>query len=1268
MLFQPELLDNSPLRQKIRSFHRVDESTAIDHILPIADVSTVLKSKAWERARNMVLNIREASKTHGGVDALLNEFSLSTAEGVVLMCLAEALLRVPDKDTQDRLIRDKLSQGQWAPHLGNSDSLFVNASAWGLMFTGNVVSYTDQKMQSQISLLKKTMGRLGEPVIRKAMNIAMRVMGKQFVMGESIEDTCKRAVEKEQQGYVYSYDMLGEGARTQHDADRYFHSYEHAVHVIGKAAQGKGPIKSPGISVKLSAIHPKYDLKNYQDAVDTIAAKLKQLCLLAKQYDIGLTVDAEESERLDISLDIIKRVFVDDELKGWNGFGIAVQAYQKRAIYVIEWLRELTLKCNKPMMVRLVKGAYWDTEIKHSQQGGFEDFPVFTRKSSTDVSYHACAIKLLDYRSSIYPQFATHNAYTASTILELAGDDKRGFEFQCLHGMGDSLYDQIVKEENIQCRIYAPVGQHEDLLAYLVRRLLENGANSSFVNAIVDESKPVEELLGDPVERTQRLQQRANPQIANPRVLYGDSRQNSRSIDLYDIEALISTKTGLESWLRDFQSSVQQNPVDMWVKNPANTSETLGGLIFDDAASMRLKLANAQTAFAAWSKTPVEERASLLFSIASVLEEHMEELIGYCIKEAGKVPQDAIDEIREAVDFCRYYAVEAKRIANDESLVPRGVILCISPWNFPLAIFLGQVVAAVVTGNTVLAKPAEQTSLIAQRVLTLLEYAGIPEHVVQLVIARGPDVGNTLLPQNNIKGVIFTGSTQTGNLISNVLSQRGTGQIPLIAETGGQNCMIVDSTALPEQVVDDIVNSGFQSAGQRCSALRVLFLQEDIADNVIEMLVGAMKVLNIGDPQMLSTDIGPVIDEKSLKNLQQHAEQMTKNGKLIYKCDIDANMDGHFFAPHLFEIESIHDLKKEVFGPIVHVIRFSSDALENVINDINSTGFGLTMGIHSRIEERAETLARLSKAGNIYINRNMIGAIVGVQPFGGRGLSGTGPKAGGPNYLSRLMAEKIEGASKDKHAKTSSPQPIAESIDTDMALFEAADALVKAANVVEQTWRIATTTERTSWLRQFLAKLAGVDVVESFAENLDKTLATARAQLLNVEQKLRHPVDLPGPTGESNKLYFEPRGTMIIYADEDVTFEYWLMSIVTALASGNVVIAVVSERFYEQATAVKQKLNDTGAPASIFQVAQLAQLDLLLSHNDIAGVVIDSNDSKCASVAYKLASREGAILPMITAEDYTNLIQRLLTEKTISIDTTASGGNTSLMTMVDDDQ
>lgn len=1267
MLMNTNAESVSAIRQRIREFYRINESQALEHILPEAEVSMRARSRAWERARTMVLRIRDEQEGHGGIDALLNEFSLSTEEGIVLMCLAEALLRVPDKSTQDELIRDKLSKGQWSSHLGNSDSIFVNASAWGLMFTGNMVNYANERKAAQFGLLKKTLGRMGEPVIRRAMNIAMKIMGKQFVMGETIEDAVKRAQDKEKIGYVYSYDMLGEGARTYNDAQRYYQAYEDAIKVIGKAAKGKGPRTSPGISVKLSAIHPRYDHLKYEQVVPEIAAKLKQLCMLAKQYDIGLTVDAEESERLEISLDIIEAVFSDPDLGDWNGFGLAVQAYQKRAIFVIEWLRELSLKVNKKLMVRLVKGAYWDTEIKHSQQGGFEDFPVFTRKASTDVSYHACANRLLAYRDSIYPQFATHNAYTASVILELAGDDKEGFEFQCLHGMGDTLYDQIVKQDKIQCRVYAPVGKHEDLLAYLVRRLLENGANSSFVNAIVDDTKAVEELLGDPVEHTQRLAKRMNTQISMPVNLYGESRANSKGHDLYDIAKTTLLAESIGRWFALHTKNLEVPPndeVNHVVRNPANLSEVLGYHKFDTKDEMLTKLEAADTAFSSWSKLPVAERAEILNRTADILERHMDELIGLCIKEAGKIAQDGIDEIREAVDFCRYYAVEAQKLNTTNRLVPRGVILCISPWNFPLAIFLGQVAAAIVTGNTVMAKPAEQTSLIAARAIELMHAVGLPKDVVQVIIASGPDVGDTLLPDERIQGVMFTGSTQTGSLISQTLAQREGTQVPLIAETGGQNCMIVDSTALPEQVIDDVVQSGFQSAGQRCSALRVLFIQEDVADTFISMLIGAMKTLSIGDPQWLSTDIGPVIDTKALNALTSHAEFMQGKGKLLYQCELNEDLDGTYFAPRLYEIDNIKVLEKEVFGPCVHVVRFKGKDLDKVIEQINNTGYGLTMGVHTRIEERAYELAKLSRAGNVYINRNMIGAIVGVQPFGGRGLSGTGPKAGGPNYLPRLMMEKLTPELTNDSDDFADDQALV----SDESAYSEVQTLMGSASKVSREWRLTTLTSRLSCVRQLLAKIANVDIVDELADDLNKTLASARSQLLAIEKLLKKPQVLPGPTGESNTLHLEPRGILVTFADKEVTFEYWVLSIVTGLATGNVVISVVSDLFYDEALAFKDKFESSGAPLGVFQVAKLKHLEALLEHADIAGMIIDSNTSRTANIVQKMAARSGAILPVITAEYNDNMIQRLLTEKTISIDTTASGGNTSLMTLSEDDE
>lgn len=1275
MLFSGSLKTDCPIRQKIREFYRIDEHIAVDHILPAAEVNVRARSRAWDRARKMVLKIRQDQQGKGAIDALLNEYSLSSEEGVVLMCLAEALLRVPDKHTQDELIRDKISQGQWSTHLGASDSLFVNASSWGLLLTGSMVNYADKRNKDQFGLLKKTVGRLGEPVIRKSMNYAMKIMGQQFVMGETIQAATKRAATKEQQGYVYSYDMLGEGARTMADANIYFSAYENAITAIGGVALASGkndPRKVPGISIKLSAIHPRYEFSHKERVMSELVPKLKALCLQAKKYNIGLTIDAEESERLEISLDVIEAVFSDKDLGDWQGFGLALQAYQKRAIFVVDWLRELTLRTNRKMMVRLVKGAYWDSEIKNAQKEGLRHFPVFTRKSSTDVSYHACANKLLEYRDTIYPQFATHNAYTAATIVELAGDDKAGFEFQCLHGMGDSLYDQIVSQENIQCRIYAPVGQHEDLLAYLVRRLLENGANSSFVNAIVDELQPVESLLEDPVEKTQRLKTKYNAQLIKPIDLYRSEgkhgRDNSKGLDLTDINTLTQLKPALDNWFNEHLIKNSALPDGaMAIRNPANHREIIGFHQHASADDMLDMIENAQVAFTRWSKTPVTERAALLNRIADILERHIDELIALCIKEAGKVAQDGIDEVREAVDFCRYYAARAIELSTDERLEARGVVLCISPWNFPLAIFLGQVAAAIATGNTVLAKPAEQTSLIALRAIELMHSVGLPKHVVQAVIARGSAVGKTIVPDPRIQTVMFTGSTQTGTHISQVLAQRGGDQVPFIAETGGQNCMIVDSTALPEQVVDDVISSGFQSAGQRCSALRVLFLQDDIADNVIHMLQGALAELRIGDPAKLSTDIGPVIDQKALDALNAHVEYMKLQGELLYQCEFSDEVkdkNGHFFfAPRLYEIDNINLLKQEVFGPCVHIVRFKGNQIENVIEQINSTGFGLTMGIHTRIEYRALELAKLSRAGNIYINRNMIGAIVGVQPFGGRGLSGTGPKAGGPHYLTRLMKEKSTPDAAIFNALESKLASVTQNANA----ISQAKQIMEKANGAEKEWRLTELNTRISCVRQLLAKIALVDIVDELADDLNQTLASARAQLIKIEKRLKKPQILPGPTGESNIIYLENRGNIICYADEDVSFNFWVQSIVTALATGNTVITVVSELFYQEALAFRDKFIATGAAKGVLQVAKLSHLDTLLAHPALSGVVVDGGSESKHYVSEKLAQRQGAILPVISSEYFDNLIQRLVTEKTISIDTTASGGNTSLMTLVEED-
>ncbi len=1256
LLDDPRILETSdPIRQALRADYRRDETAVLADLLPLADISSAARSRAWERARKLVINIRKEQVGKGGVDALLNEFALSTEEGVVLMCLAEALLRVPDHTTMDRLIRDKLSAGNWSSHLGNSDSLFVNASAWGLLLTGKVVTYNDEETRQQLGLLKKTMGRVGEPVIRASVKYAMQIMGTQFVMGTTIDSAVERAREAEAKGYRYSYDMLGEGARTAADAERYFDSYMNAIAVIGKAAAGRGPVTSPGISVKLSAIHPRYEFSHRERVMSELVPKLKTLALAAREHDIGFTVDAEEADRLDISLDIIEAVFADPDLDGWEGFGLAIQAYQKRSLQTVEWIRALTQRVGRRMMVRLVKGAYWDTEIKLAQVEGHEDFPVFSRKAATDVSYQACARKLLAYRDTLYPQFATHNAYTVATILEM-DDTREGYEFQRLHGMGDSLYDQVVKDEKVPCRVYAPVGVHADLLAYLVRRLLENGANSSFVNNIVDESIPVESLLEDPVESVQAWANKRNTMIPLPADIYGSERPNAKGFDLTDPLQLAPAIANMDAWYTqlplDYANAAAGG--ELWtIRNPANRQEVVGQVQLSDAAHMNACLERAETALPGWRDLPVAERAAALNRLADALETHSDELIALTCKEAGKTIPDGVAEVREAVDFCRYYAaraVEANFPAQGQAA--RGVVLCISPWNFPLAIFLGQVTAALSAGNTVIAKPAEQTSLIATRAVQLMVASGIPEDAVQLVIAEGPAVGEHLVPDARVQAVMFTGSTETGTWLARRLSQRPDAPIPLIAETGGQNCMIVDSTALPEQVVDDVIMSGFQSAGQRCSALRVLFLQEDIADRVIEMIIGAMKELNLGDPGQLHTDIGPVIDDKALLRLREHVDYMKTAGRLLHTCKSPDQGEHTFFAPRLYEISNLELLQREVFGPVVHIIRFPASALNQVVEQINHTGYGLTFGVHSRIEQITETVSQRVRAGNIYVNRNMIGAIVGVQPFGGCGLSGTGPKAGGPHYLERLVC------------RQSGPERNSTQQDLPVVGAEAANAqsLLAECKTGQSQWQRLPLNDRLSILRQALAGLTGLGQ-SAHSLQLEQAISACREQLQRAQNLLGSPLQLPGPTGEANSLQMSPRGTLLLLLDQASHGHEYLMALTSALAGGNAIVAPVVDTLRPEWEKVQAILRDSGLPEGTFRLAEFGQATALLATPELNGALVHCASIHLQSASRTLANRDGAILPLISAVTPAALLHQSLLEKTISVDTTAAGGNASLMTL-----
>lgn len=1023
MKFVGTLPPSNQTRQMIELNFRADETAIIDHLVNAANFGSDAERRAEKYAAVLVEQVRAKGLSGGNLDAFLQEYELSNQEGVTLMCLAEALLRVPDAETANKLIHDKISNADWHRHLGRSGSLFVNASTWALMLTGRVVQLDEGAARDIGGYLKNMIAKSGEPVIRQAMQQAMKILGRQFVMGRSISEALSRSVADEGSGYCHSYDMLGEAALTANDASRYLNAYEHAIHAIGKAAEGRGIYSGPGVSIKLSALHPRYEVSQRDRVMKELVPVLLGLAQKAKAAGINLCVDAEEADRLDLSLDIIEQVSGDPSLKGWNGFGLALQAYLKSAIYVIDWLEEMTRRHGRHLMVRLVKGAYWDTEIKHAQEEGLSGYPVFTRKTSTDVSYLACAKRLLAARDIFYPQFATHNAHTVAAVLEMAGN-KTGFEFQRLHGMGETLYNQVVgnpAENGVPCRVYAPVGTHEDLLAYLVRRLLENGANTSFVNRIVDENAPIATLIANPRLKINQFKIKPHPSIPLPSSLYGDERVNSTGLDLNHAPEL----RGLAEKLSKFDGT--------WIAGPhAGTTELtpifeprdhttqVGCVRNASSGDVEYALNSAHQSAPEWEAKPAQERAEILERAADLLEMNKIELIALCVREAGKTLVDAVAEIREAVDFLRFYAVRCRadfsmpqRLpgptgeTNDLSLHGRGVFVCISPWNFPLAIFIGQISAALAAGNAVIAKPAEQTPLIAAKAIELLYQAGVPKHVLHLLPGDGPSIGARLVSDRRISGVAFTGSTETARSINLALANRPGPIMPLIAETGGQNAMIVDSTALPEQVITDVVASAFQSAGQRCSALRVMFVQDVIADKLIEMLAGATAELRIGDPSLVATDVGPVIDQDARKMLEDHAQRMNREGKLLCRAALSPDCEkGIYFAPRAYEIDNLSILKREIFGPILHVIRYRASDLERITDDINNSGYGLTLGIHSRIDATYRNIHARVRVGNTYVNRNQIGAVVGVQPFGGEGLSGTGPKAGGPRYLHRFATER----------------------------------------------------------------------------------------------------------------------------------------------------------------------------------------------------------------------------------------------------------------------
>lgn len=1197
----------SPLRDTISRAYRLDEITAVQNLLKQVTNNPALQSASQALARQLVTSVRAKRSRASGVDALMHEFSLSSEEGIALMCLAEALLRIPDHQTADRLIADKISKGDWQRHLGTSPSLFVNAASWGLLITGKLLHSASEDGLG--AALTRLISKGGEPLIRKGVDLAMRMLGSQFVAGQTIDEALSNSREHEKHGYRYSYDMLGEAAMTVADAEAYYLSYTAAIHAIGKASEQRGIRNGPGISVKLSALHPRYTRAQGTRVMQELLPRLKQLLLLAKQYDIGLNIDAEEADRLELSLDLMEALAADPELASYDGLGFVVQAYQKRCPYVINYLIDLAHRSGRKFMVRLVKGAYWDTEIKRAQVDGLSGYPVYTRKAYTDLSYLVCAQKLLAANNVIYPQFATHNALTFAAIYQQAQAlQVTDYEFQCLHGMGETLYDQIVGPEHLHvpCRIYAPVGTHETLLAYLVRRLLENGANSSFVNQIVDEHISIDQLLQDPVALAAQYAGQPHPALPLPVDLYGAERQNSSGIDLSDEHALRALSASLSAYGKQQWHALPLTGAAIYgaaiaIRNPADHNDVVGTVAHANQLDAEQAIAHAVTGMSTWQAHTAEQRAAILLRAADLFQQHANEFIALAVREAGKTLPNAIGELREAIDFLRYYS--AQSIASNAT-PPLGLVACISPWNFPLAIFTGQLSAALAAGNVVIAKPAEQTPLIALRAVQLLHQAGVPENVLLYLPGNGETIGAQLVTDERVSAVVFTGSTQVARSINRKLAQRSIAEardIPLIAETGGQNAMIVDSSALCEQVVRDVISSAYDSAGQRCSALRVLCLQSDIAEPTLHMLQGAMQELHINNPDRLLTDIGPVIDAEAQGHLRDYIAQNAD--KKMYELTLPATAEnGTFVAPCVLEIDSIAELKREVFGPVLHVLRYQRDDLPQLIRDINATGFGLTLGIHTRIDETTAYVTHHAHVGNIYVNRNIVGAVVGVQPFGGEGLSGTGPKAGGPFYLKRLQ-----------HSGTVS---IEKTDDEDRE--EARHIETALAELL--TWSIPRQEQTLSQL-----------IVEYV-----RTSPSGKI------------IRLHGVTGEINTLGFAARGAVLCVAE---TTPALLNQMFAVYATGNQVVLL-------QSTAL---LVPPDFPAHLR--ASITTIEHQHACKELRLALLE-RDQHQADLRIALAAREGAIVLVVTTEfPHPVPLWRLVNERALCINTTAAGGNASLMTI-----
>lgn len=1214
-------------------FHKYylrDEDEHVKTLVDIVGLSQEDRTKISHMAIDFIKTGREKAG-HGNLfDAFLQEYGLSNDEGITLMRLAESLIRTPDADNSHRLVRDKLSGHNWSSHKRKSESGLVNLATQGLSLSTAWVNATGGKKATSL------IAKLGDTVLDKAVSVAMGIMSEHFVLGYDIENAIKKSQTFTKNGFTFSYDMLGEAAHTLEDAERYRQSYINAIKALTKEASDHNSTRTaPGISVKLSALHPRYEFAKRAECVPALTAIVKEMAIMSRDANMGLTIDAEEADRLEVSLLIAQALLTDSELKDWEGLSIVVQAYQRRAVPVIQHLLSIALQQGgRKFSIRLVKGAYWDSEIKRAQEMGLSSYPVFTRKENTDLSYLACAKLLLDNRDIVYPQFATHNAASMAAVLHMAGNHK-GFEFQRLHGMGEILHSDVMQRTLVQSRIYAPVGAHKDLLPYLVRRLLENGANSSFVNQFLDEDINPADMARDPITQCLSNKGAQNPLIAAPRDQFSGERLAAIGIDTTQsateaalIESLTHFKPiNAKSIINGKDIMGETTPI----YNPANLGELVG--IAHTLKDQELNSAINASSKSSWgSKFSPEKRAAIINTVADKLEDEMEEFMALCIKEAGKSWIDAVAEIREAVDFCRYYAVH---IQNDDFKTRQGLgtIACISPWNFPLAIFLGQVVASLAAGNTVICKPAEQTPLIAYKAIKLLHKCGIPKDALHLILGPGSTIGSALISSPKIDGVCFTGSTLTARRITKTLADTGRPQTPIIAETGGLNAMIIDSTALLEQAVSDVIASAFQSAGQRCSACRFVCVQDDIADDFIQMLSGSMKILTVGDPADPTSDVGPVIDNNALKMLTNYQLEKESDWDIVGQNQQDiTTLNGHYFNPIAMEIPSLLALEEEKFGPILHIYRFNSNDTEQLIHQINALGYGLTMGLHSRIDSRVKTVSKLADVGNLYVNRNQIGAVVGVQPFGGHGLSGTGPKAGGPLYLKRLS-----------RLKNTSPS-IAD--DTNSSVFteiseDNIDINFKSIITAQNHWEIL---DRAKILNQALSRL----------DSLPWKVMDMCRDIISDADKLMMPVSLPGPTGESNNLSFHARGTILMLPDL-VDYQN-ILQLIKILATANAVIILASgndSKIIEFRTA----LQNAGAPDALITLIDTpVGLDVLNSNIDAAL----SNGINQNKIADHLCRQDGAILPLLTQQDD---LERYIIERTCTIDTTAAGGNATLLAL-----